>query len=294
MKNNLINFNPCYTISYSCNTISCERRRKVVRGKFIKRVALIMILSAFCIASIGCSHTEKLKEEQSSKEDSTEEIVINTPDVSAELTEPQMTTATTAETLTEATSTQEVSSRSDEANVEPSTQDLDNSSNKQGVDIIATNEDLVQIGGKKQINGYQTVDGAGLPVTVTFEFVDVRHGENAYTILQSSNAEVPQPDDDMEYIVITLNVTYNEGEPDILDMSENNASMVSERRLFALSNGDSNAEQMTSNLSNSIYNLTLEKGESGQGAVAFLRKASSAEPLTFIGFGNVIKFNISN
>lgn len=266
----------------------------MVRGKFIKRVALIMILSAFCIASIGCSHTEKLKEEQSSKEDSTEEIVINTPDVSAELTEPQMTTATTAETLTEATSTQEVSSRSDEANVEPSTQDLDNSSNKQGVDIIATNEDLVQIGGKKQINGYQTVDGAGLPVTVTFEFVDVRHGENAYTILQSSNAEVPQPDDDMEYIVITLNVTYNEGEPDILDMSENNASMVSERRLFALSNGDSNAEQMTSNLSNSIYNLTLEKGESGQGAVAFLRKASSAEPLTFIGFGNVIKFNISN
>lgn len=265
----------------------------MVRGKFTKRVALIMILSAFCITSIGCSHTEKLEEEQSSKEDSAEEIVINSSDVSIESTEIQMTT-TTAETLAEDTSTQESPSRSAEVNIEPSTQTIDNSLNKQEMDITATNDDLVQIGGEKQINGYQTVDGTGLPVTVTFEFADIQRGENAYIILQSSNAGVSPPDDGMEYIVATLNVTYNEGETDILDMSENNASMASERKLFALSNGDRNAEQMTSSLSDSIYNLTLNKGESGQGTVAFLHKVGSTEPLIFIGFGNIIKFNISN
>lgn len=156
------------------------------------------------------------------------------------------------------------------------------------------NDDFVQPGSKKIIEGYQTIDGIGRPVTVTFQVADIQRGDKALAVLQSSNTELSQPSDGMEYIIVTMYITYDEGEPDVLDLSENNASLASERRLFALSNGDSNAEPMTSALNNSIYNLTIKKGESKQGAVAFLHKADSTEPLTFIGFGNVIKFNISN
>ena len=61
---------------------------------------------------------------------------------------------------------------------------------------------------------------------------------------------------------------------------------------FALSNGDSNAIQMTNYLSDSIYNLAINKGESARGTVAFLHRSDSKEPLQFIGFGKNIQFNL--
>ena len=46
-------------------------------------------------------------------------------------------------------------------------------------------------------------------------------------------------------------------------------------------------------LSDNIYNLTVEKGKSAQGSVAFLRKIGSNEPLYFVGYGKTIKFDIA-
>lgn len=88
-------------------------------------------------------------------------------------------------------------------------------------------------------------------------------------------------------------MTYDSGTPDNLYIMEDYASLDSAKMYFALSNGDSNAEQFTKHLSDSIYNLTVEKGKSAQGSVAFLRKMGSNEPLYFVGYGKTIKFDIA-
>lgn len=261
--------------------------------KIFKRTALIMVLSAVCTTSIGCSDTKRPELEQTTMEDQTEEITINNSDASVkESKNPETDKTVMTETSTVPSSTQELPNL--ETSTVTSMDTGDSSVTKLNTSTVAANSDIVQSGGTKTIDGYQTVDGASLPITATFGIADIQRSENAYVTLQSSNADLPAPGDGMEYIVVTLNVTYDKGEADILDLSENNASMASEKRFFALSNGDSNAEQMTANLNNSIYSLSINKGESGQGAVAFLHKADSTEPLNFIGFGNVIKFDITN
>lgn len=129
------------------------------------------------------------------------------------------------------------------------------------------------------------VDGTDVPVQVSFNVTNVQEGESAYKTLISGNAEIPKAENGMEYVVVTLNVTYDSGTPDNLYIMEDYASLDSAKMYFALSNGDSNAEQFTKHLSDSIYNLTVEKGKSAQGSVAFLRKIGSNEPLYFVGYG---------
>lgn len=262
----------------------------MVKVKLFKRMALTMALSAACVVSTGCSYTEKPEQ--------TEEIVIKGTDFSVEESKDIETNIPTiTETSTADASTQNLPTSNIETSVVPdpsANSVVDYSNTQDAITGITTNNDIVQLGDSKTINGFQTVDGNNIPITATFALADIQRGENAYTALQSSNSNLPKPDNGMEYIIVTIHVTYDNGEVDTLDMSENEASLVSERRVFALSNGNSNAEQVTANLDNSIYNLSIKKGESGQGAVAFLHKADSAEPLNFIGFSNIIKFNIAN
>mgnify|MGYP001012671833 CR=1 FL=1 len=233
----------------------------MMKSKRFKHIAIITVLSAVCAFSMGCSNTEKPEPDKNTIEEPAKEIIINNPNSAAD--------------------------------------ELINSETNQGADTntntnTVVDNDIIPLGNTKTIDGYQTVDGASLPVTATFEVADIQRGENAYAILQSHNAELSKPDDSMEYIIVTLNITYDKGEADYLDLYENNASLDSEKRFFALSNGDSNAEQMTEKLSNSVYDMSIKKGDSGQGAVAFLHKTDSNEPLNFIGFNNVIKFDITN
>lgn len=237
----------------------------MIKVKLFKRMAFIMTLSAACVVSTGCSYTKSPEQIGSSVDGQTEEIVINGADFSVE------------------------ESKEIEINTP-----VDSSNTQDANTGITINNDIVQPGNSKTINGFQTVDGDNVPITATFAIADIQRGKNAYTALQSSNSDLPKPDNGMEYIIVTFNVSYDNGEADTLDMSENEASLVSERRVFALSNSDSNAEQVTANLDNSIYNLSIKKGERGQGAVAFLHKVDSTEPLNFIGFGNIIKFKIAN
>ena len=158
---------------------------------------------------------------------------------------------------------------------------------------FCTRDDTILYGSIKTIDGFQMVDGTDVPVQVSFNVTNVQEGESAYKTLISGNAEIPKAENGMEYVVVTLNVTYDSGTPDNLYIMEDYASLDSAKMYFALSNGDSNAEQFTKHLSDSIYNLTVEKGKSAQGSVAFLRKIGSNEPLYFVGYGKTIKFDIA-
>mgnify|MGYP000419110044 CR=1 FL=1 len=97
----------------------------------------------------------------------------------------------------------------------------------------------------------------------------------------------------MEYIVITFNVNYKSDEADMLVFEQSNTSLDAARLSFYLSNIDSNAEQLTNLLPDNIYNLSLDKGISDTGSVAFLHKTDGTEPLRFIGFGSTLEFSIN-
>lgn len=66
------------------------------------------------------------------------------------------------------------------------------------------------------------MDGQGVSVNVTFEVVNIQKGDGAYNILIKNN-NVLEAIDDMEYIIITLEVTYNFGNTEMLFMSENDS-----------------------------------------------------------------------
>jgi hypothetical protein len=160
-------------------------------------------------------------------------------------------------------------------------------------EAIETKESVAQEQKSQTIEGYQLTDGQEVPVNVTFKVVNTQRGDEAYNIL-AKDGDMVGVTDDMECIIITLEVTYNSGDAEELFMAENDASLQSAKLKFTLSNGDSNAEDVTMYLNDSIYDLSIPNGSSDRGSVAFLRKKGSNEPLYFSGFNSTISFMIEN
>lgn len=156
----------------------------------------------------------------------------------------------------------------------------------------AGTENTVGLGGSQQISGYELVDGDSVPVTVTFTLKQLLRGEEAYQKLTEEKAGLAEAPEGMEYVVADIQVSYDEGEAESLYLAKNEASLPSAKLYFALSNGDSNGEDLTDSVADSIYNLELQKGETGEGTVVFLHSKDSDEPLYFTGFDNIVKFNI--
>lgn len=140
------------------------------------------------------------------------------------------------------------------------------------------------------INGYQLVDGMSVPVNLKFRLVDIKKGEEAYSILLEEKADLEPPENGMEYILITLEVSYVSGDAETVYIMENMASLEEAKMYFALSDEEGNAIPLTEYLSDSIYNLAINKGESAEGSVAFLHRSDSRAPLQFVGFGRRMQF----
>lgn len=148
-----------------------------------------------------------------------------------------------------------------------------------------SSEDAMPTPGTEVIEGVQFADGREVPVKISMTLEQLKRGEEAYKILANADSNIAVPGSDEEYIIFTFAVSYNEGEADEIYLTENRASLEGAGLYFALSNGDSNAEDMTSCLSNGIYDLVISKGASAKGEVAFLHKIGADEPLHFVGFG---------
>ena len=144
------------------------------------------------------------------------------------------------------------------------------------------------------IEGFAFADGVERSVCVTLSVESIQRGEEAFKILQEYNSDITPPNENEEYIIAIFNVSYDSGEIEELYMMENRASLEQAGLYFALSNGQSNAYDVTSYLSNSIYDISLTKSQSAQGAVAFLQEKGNTEPLVFVGFEQIVKFNISD
>lgn len=143
------------------------------------------------------------------------------------------------------------------------------------------------------LNGYKMLDGIATPVQIILQLNNIQRGETAYTALSTNNPNLPAPEPGVEYIVITFNITSESGEADMLVSEESNAALDAAKLFFYLSNGGSNAEQLTTLLPDNIYNLSFKKRSTVTGSVAFLHSTDSNEPLKFVGFGSTLVFAIN-
>lgn len=135
-------------------------------------------------------------------------------------------------------------------------------------------------------------DGSPNRVSVTMSVASVIHGEDAYNYLLLSDSELEVPAPGKEYIVIILKVKYEDGELDVLDMTENIARQPGYSLHFALPNASSNSINFTYSLADPIYSLQLSKGETASGSVAFLQEIGNTHPLHFEGFIKNTTFSI--
>ncbi len=145
------------------------------------------------------------------------------------------------------------------------------------------------------INGFaMTPDGGSVPVRLTIRVENVLEGDAAYRQLLSQGCEVSAPEDGSEYALISVTVTYDDGEPDTLDFVENYpASLAAARVAFHLPpNASANAQDMTAFLNNPIWNQTLTKGGSISGDILFLQDVGNTQPLYFEGYGQAVTFAI--
>ena len=141
------------------------------------------------------------------------------------------------------------------------------------------------------INGFE---GGSVPVQLTIRVENVLEGDAAYRQLLTQGCEVSAPEDGSEYALISVTVTYDDGEPDTLDFVENYpASLASARVAFHLPpNAFTNAQDMTAFLNNPIWNQTLTKGGTISGDILFLQDVGNTQPLYFEGYGQTVTFAI--
>ena len=145
------------------------------------------------------------------------------------------------------------------------------------------------------VSGFaMTPDGGSVPVQLTLRVENVLEGDAAYQQLLSQGCEISAPEDGSEYALISVTVTYDDGEPDTLDFVENYpASLASARVAFHLSpNASTNAQDMTAFLENPIWNQTLTKGGTISGDILFLQDVGNTQPLYFEGYGQAVTFAI--
>ena len=140
------------------------------------------------------------------------------------------------------------------------------------------------------LTGYAlTPEGDSLPVRLSLDVMNTQKGEATYQSLLNQGAAIAAPGDGFEYILFTLKVTYEDGEPETLLFEENYpASWAQARVHFVLPDDDSNTTDVTPYLSTPIWNQTIPKGGAITGQVAFLQQIGNTQPLHFEGYGQVI------
>ncbi len=152
-----------------------------------------------------------------------------------------------------------------------------------------------KVGQPAVIDGYGFADGEEVPVKFTMTINNVVKGDQAYEIIKAQNSELPKQDANKEYIVADVTVTYNKGENETLYLSKEESSEPSYALYFSMldQNGNANAEDMTEELEDSIYNAAIEKGKSASGKVSFVQVKNNNQNLNFIGYGKTVSFTVN-
>ncbi len=233
--------------------------------------------------------TQMMESTKTTEEVSTPAVLDNTTET--QTNNPENIVAETETNSQENAATEIQTNSQENAVTETETNSQENAATETEINSQEAQADFQQE--TKEIEGYQLIDGRSVPVKVSFTLEGIQKGEDAYHLLVEANPEIAAPKEDEEYIIATFKISYDEGDADEIYLAENRGTMQGASLYFALSNGDSNAEEVTGFLADNVYNLSIAKGESAEGSVAFLHKKDSIEPLYFLGFDNSISFHIN-
>ena len=77
---------------------------------------------------------------------------------------------------------------------------------------------------EKTIDGYDFVDGNEMPVRIRIGIENILKGEEAYNKLCEQNADIQLPGENEEYIIVTFNISYDEGGIDVITAASSSAS----------------------------------------------------------------------
>lgn len=176
------------------------------------------------------------------------------------------------------------------------------SENENGIDMTHyVLEDFygeaASIGETKILSGYVYYpDGYPKAVTASTKVNQVFRGDEAYKMLLDSNSDLQSLENGMEYIVINLTISYQDGDSEYISLRENDGTRADMDFFFSMVNdsGVRNRQQMLDLLDDDIYSLPdLIRGESVTGTVVFLQECKSSTLFSFIAFGEGVLFSVN-
>lgn len=166
--------------------------------KKVNKLLVIVIIAVASIIEVGCTQSKNDNFKTGGSEQSMESTV---DEGEISITNESDTISTGGEEGIE-----------QEAVVESETEGAEQKRESIAIETApVTRDDTILYGSIKTIDGFQMVDGTDVPVQVSFNVTNVQEGESAYKTLISGNAEIPKAENGMEYVVVTLNVTYDGG-----------------------------------------------------------------------------------
>ena len=272
----------------------------MIKVKLFRWMVFSVALSVACATSTGCSYVEKAKQTERSMNDQAEENVINGTDFSVEKSKDlEIDASAVAETST--------ATERDSASVPSTANTVDSSDSQDMNNQITSNNDIVESSDSPvplydsrerqeeviPYGEYKTITGYDLthtePTKVTVGIKSVKRGIDAYKALLENNAMLSVPKDGTEYIIITVNYSYNEGPLEELNLEETHGTDPLGKHFFFLAY----ATDMTEYVPDCIYDKTIKKGEMVDGNVAFLTPTNNTWPFAFFGYGEKIGFAIN-
>ena len=135
-------------------------------------------------------------------------------------------------------------------------------------------------------------DGSPAPVQLVIEVLGVSSDKAGYLDILEQNPDTPAPEENQEYVVITLAVTYDQGALPELTFEETQATLYDAKLLFHLPGENSNSTDMTHLLKTPIWGQCIASGETILGQVAFLQEKGNTQPLYFVGYGQTVALDI--
>ena len=135
-------------------------------------------------------------------------------------------------------------------------------------------------------------DGSPVPVQLVIEVLGVSSDKAGYLDMLEQNPDTPAPEENQEYVIITLAVTYDQGALPELTFEETQATLYDAKLLFHLPGENSNSTDMTHLLKTPIWGQCIASGETILGQVAFLQEKGNTQPLYFVGYGQTVALDI--
>lgn len=145
----------------------------------------------------------------------------------------------------------------------------------------------------KRIDGFKDLDGEEYPVSVVMRVDAVQKGDQAYQTIQQYKSDAAAPDQSQEYVVVTLDITYEQGDFEFIEWTQNLGTFQRYNLWFSITGEVENLSEL---LPDSVNRLIIPQGQSAKGRLIFLRdkEDTTTSDLDFLGFAQATTFSLDD